>query len=305
MKTICACVTTFLFSLGLWACGHPAPASGEFLSGQPITAGTEKEASSYPLDAEMGEPETKDDNTIILPEEDQVQSLLSFLKTATLPLGNTMYVWGGGWNEEDTGAGPEATTLGVSPRWKSFADGQNSDYDHRKFRYQIHDGLDCSGYVGWIAYNTFETENGREGYVFKSTDVAEAFASLGFGDYLPAGKIRDWKPGDIASMNGHVWISLGTCEDGSVLLIHSSPPGVRLSGTAAPSGESDALRLAKELMQAHFPDWYARFPDCEVSGDYLTSAGQLRWNLETFPDSEEIRKTSPRELMCLLFPAEN
>ena len=38
-------------------------------------------------------------------------TLENLLKTALLPIGNTMYIYGGGWNEEDTGAGIEAMTI--------------------------------------------------------------------------------------------------------------------------------------------------------------------------------------------------
>ena len=47
-------------------------------------------------------------------------SLERFLEIAIEPVGQTMYVWGGGWNEEDTGAGVEAVTIGVSDHWASF-----------------------------------------------------------------------------------------------------------------------------------------------------------------------------------------
>ncbi len=93
-----------------------------------------------------------------------------------------MYVWGGSWNEEDTAAGIEACTIGVSPRWAEFAAMQSAHYNYRYTRYQIHDGLDCSGYVGWAVYNTFESENGREGYVVKSTNMAKNFADRGWGE---------------------------------------------------------------------------------------------------------------------------
>ena len=41
-------------------------------------------------------------------------TLKELLLTALQPVGSTMYVWGGGWNEADTGAGPDAVTIGVS-----------------------------------------------------------------------------------------------------------------------------------------------------------------------------------------------
>ena len=51
-------------------------------------------------------------------------SLAKLLLLAKEPLCNTMYVWGGGWNEADTGAGLEARSLDVSPAWASFASKQ-------------------------------------------------------------------------------------------------------------------------------------------------------------------------------------
>ena len=35
------------------------------------------------------------------------KTLENLLKTALLPIGKTMYIYGGGWNEKDTGAGIE------------------------------------------------------------------------------------------------------------------------------------------------------------------------------------------------------
>lgn len=95
-----------------------------------------------------------------------------FIETALMPVGRTMYVYGGGWNREDTGAGADAVTIGVSPRWEEFFREQGSDYDYTKTRYQIHDGLDCSGFVGWAVYNTLFAESGGEGFVTKASEIA-------------------------------------------------------------------------------------------------------------------------------------
>ena len=176
-------------------------------------------------------------------------TLLNFLMTAKEPLGKTMYVWGGGWNEEDTAAGEEASSIGVSPRWEEYAAMQDAAYNYETTRYQIHDGLDCSGYVGWTVYNVFETRDGNDGYVGKATRMAEDFASRGWGSYTPASEVSDWKPGDIMSMKGHVWIALGMCADGSVLMLHASPPGVLLCGTLLEDGGTSlAVDLARQYM---------------------------------------------------------
>lgn len=231
-------------------------------------------------------------------------SMENLLLTAKKPLGNTMYIWGGGWNEADTGAGIEAVTIGVSPRWKEYAALQDSTYNYKDTEYQIHDGLDCSGYVGWVVYNVFETENGsseEDGYVVKATTMAETFADNGWGTYRKASEVTEWKPGDIMSMEGHVWISLGMCDDGSVLLIHSSPPGVRICGTFLADGSrSQAIELAEQCMRENYPVWYARYPECGVKNNYLTTAGQMRWN-DILSDENGIREMNAYEVMEFLF----
>lgn len=45
---------------------------------------------------------------------DNQKTLQNFLTIAMQPVDQTMYVWGGGWNEEDTGAGQDARRIGVS-----------------------------------------------------------------------------------------------------------------------------------------------------------------------------------------------
>ena len=229
-------------------------------------------------------------------------SILDFLKIATQPVGSTMYIWGGGWNEEDTGAGIEAVTLGVSPQWAEFAARQGSGYDMDNTRYQIHDGLDCSGYVGWVVYNVLETENGRPGYVMSSTKMAQTYADMGLGTYIPASEMRAWQAGDIMSMKGHVWIAVGQCADGSVLFLHASPPGVMFSGTKMPDGsESQATGLAERIMRDYYPNWYARFPESARPHSYLTESSAMRWSADVLPDDEGLRNMTAEEIVEMLF----
>lgn len=266
---------------------------GSTAAGQPAD-GVEKEIQLPVMEAE------------VLAGRDAAQpgkrTLYNLLLTAIEPLGHTMYVWGGGWNEEDTAAGEEARSIGESPRWKEFFELQDSSYNYETTRYQIHDGLDCSGYVGWMIYNVFETADGEPGYVEKATGMAEAFAAKGWGSYTPAGKVTDWKPGDIMSMKGHVWISLGMCEDQSVVLLHASPPGVILSGTSLSEGQkSQAAELAETYMRKCYPDWYEKYPECARGYHYLTDSGQLRWNKETLADEERIQEMTAEEVLQKLF----
>ena len=207
-------------------------------------------------------------------------------RTALLPVGSTMYVWGGGWNEEDNGAGTGATTIGLYPRWAEFAGQQDDTYVAKEHRYEILNGLDCSGYIGWLVYNLFEQESGRDGYVFKSTETAAQYSALGWGEYLE--QPEEFRPGDIVSMKGHVWLSLGTCEDGSVALVHASPPGVSLCGTLSPEGEeTQAVALARRYMEEYYPDWQKKYPNRGVGHSYLEHVTLMRWNEETLSDAQK------------------
>lgn len=234
--------------------------------------------------------------------EPELPTLLSFLKHAMQPVGQTMYVWGGGWNEEDTGAGVDAVTLGMNPGWAAFAALQDSSYDFENYRFRIHDGLDCSGYVGWVVYNTLETENGREGYVYKAAKMAQALAERGLGEYIPARELTDYQPGDILSMPGHIWICIGRCEDGSLLLVHSRGAGVSIYGTRLADGSrSDAIRLAGTVMQTHFPEWYARYPAITAAYSYHQTSSAMRWSDQVLRDPEGIRDMTAEEIIALLF----
>ena len=279
-----------LLMLAFSGCSGDAPAT----STQSIPV-TESSAAPKPS-TETSIPSTT------MPQEPEQVSILDFLEIAAAPVGSTMYVWGGGWNEADTGAGIEAVTLGLSERWAAFAKEQDSGYNYKDHRYQIHDGLDCSGYVGWAVYNVMETENGGKGYVSSSTGMAQVLADRGLGEYISREDMDRWLPGDIMSMKGHVWISLGMCGDGSVLLLHSSPPGVIFCGTALADGsDSQAVKLAQTIMSTHYPDWYARYPDCSRSASYLEKSSAMRWNTNVLADKEGIRQMSAEQVVNLLF----
>lgn len=243
------------------------------------------------------------EETKIIPKK---KTLLYFLRTALLPVGKTMYVYGGGWNEEDTGAGTEAVTLGLSEEWEKFAVRQDAWYDHTRYRYQIHKGLDCSGYVGWVLYNTLETENGHTGYVMPAEKMAENFAKRGFGTFLSQEEKKEFLPGDIVSMKGHVWISLGMCEDSSVLLVHASPPGVILCGTCLPAVDGvpkqkgQAVFLAEGYMQSYVPNWYEKYPDCGRGSFYTTQSSVMRWDNTVLTDPEGIQNMSPEKVLVYL-----
>ncbi|MDO4522904.1 MAG: hypothetical protein Q4B57_07145 [Eubacteriales bacterium] len=233
-------------------------------------------------------------------------TLKQLLQTALQPVGSTMYVWGGAWNIQDVAAGMEAKTIGVGPTWKEYFMRQTRHYDYRKTRYQIHNGLDCSGYVGWCIYNILNTKNGRKGYVMPAEWMAEYFAAWGWGEYTDKRKVKSHRPGDIMSSSGHVYIVVGECADGSVVLMHSSPPGVQISGTATPRGKanSQAVRLARKYMKKYFPKWYKKYPENARGVGYLRDYHRMRWDLSgktIMTDPDGYRNMSAKQVLKDLF----
>ncbi|MCR5214227.1 MAG: hypothetical protein K6E10_07405 [Eubacterium sp.] len=241
--------------------------------------------------------------------EGQKKSIKGFLQTAMKPMGTTMYIYGGGWNEEDTGAGDEARSIGLSDKWAEFASQQTSSYNYKDYDYKkdvnvIHLGLDCSGFVGWALYNTLETEDGNAGYVDYYNRVLERLEREGYGTLTMASGVTDYKAGDIMKTASHVWIVIGSCQDGSVVLLHSSPPGVMLSGTATPDGtkNSQANTLATYYMKTYYSDWYSRYPDSSRGASYLSSYNQFRWTVsDAFADDEKYQSMNATEVLYDLF----
>ena len=242
-------------------------------------------------------------------KSDKTATMEELFQVALAPVGNTMYVWGGGWNTESEAAGDGATQLGVSPKWAEFASMQDETYDYKEHRFELENGLDCSGYVGWVMYNLFEEEEGKEGYVTLSTQMAADFATRGWGKLIK--NPHKLLPGDIVSMEGHVWISLGTCADGSVLLVHSSPPGVSVCGTPVPKNmknqdlqneehESIAIQLAKKYMSERYPDWQKKYPNRAVSDAYLEDIAVFRWSEKKLLDAKRYQSLSGEEIIDLL-----
>lgn len=227
----------------------------------------------------------------------------ALLKHSLEPIGTTMYVWGGGWNKEDTAGGKETKTIGLSPKWKEFASKQDATYDYNQYEYQIHDGLDCSGYIGWVVYNTMETKNNQTNYVKESGSILKYYKQKGFGKIIPAQDIKNYKPGDLLANSEHIYMVLGQYKDGSVLLVHSSPPGVRIAGTPDQEGDLDsqAITAAKKIMEREYPAWYHKYPDCMADISFLTDYDQFRWNSKTMKDAKKIQKLDARQIVHLLY----
>ena len=246
--------------------------------------------------------EDQKEKPVVKEEVKEEYTLTKLIETAMEPVGETMYIWGGGWNEEDTGSGIDTRRMGVSKRWKEFYEQQNSGYNFQTTMYQIHDGLDCSGYIGWILYNVFEKEDNKPGYVSLSGDMIDDFVSRGWGTKTDNTSITNYECGDILANDGHVFLVLAQCDDGSLLIAHSAPPGVRISGTPALDYtlNSEAVMLADQIMSTYYPDWYQRYPECAAEYSYLMDYDQFRWN-DTLKDVDHLRDKTAEQLVDYIF----
>lgn len=281
------------------------------------------------------------------------KTLKNFLATAMEPVGTALYVYGGTWDWQDVNSSNQSMTIGLSQSWLDFFQSQDksyhyknptpaeSYYPHNAWNQYYYAGIDCSGYVGWSVYNLMNTKDSTvadsKGYVMSATKQAGVFASnegwgtMDMGDVLmdeATGKPwvdedgdgrrvytgHEFKPGDIFSMNGHVWISLGTCKDGSIVFTHSTPntsngAGVQISAIG-PDKNCEAYRLANQYMNQYFPAWSERYGDqvlcltfdsyTNVSGD---KAGKFSWNLENgvLSDPDGYADMTPAEILADLF----
>ena len=226
------------------------------------------------------------------------------VKTALIPLGHTMYVYGGGWNEDDTFASIEARTIGESSAWRNFFLTQTSSYNFKKFLHCSTLGLDCTGYIGWVIYNLLNTQNNLDGYVFKSNELGYRLNELGLGSVSKCTCPLTHQCGDIffSPKHSHAYISLGECQDKSVLLLHSSPPGVILSGTSSPccsASRSQAQKCARKFMQINYPDWFAKFPQCNRGTDYLSDYHRFRFYRTVVPDPDNFTLCPPSYILSL------
>ena len=263
-------------------------------------------------------------------------TLGNFLATALEPVGIALYIYGGGWDWQDEGSSIQAETIGISPDWIRFFYQQNEDFTYRDedaaksfypyggFNEYYYAGLDCSGYLGWVVYNTLHDISGEEGYVVSSTGFAKGLADRGFGDWtkevtLPDGSRETaMKPGDIMSIKGHVWISLGTCPDGSVVIVHSTPSqsrtghpggGVQI-GAVGNSENCEAFVLADYYMSQYYPEWYRRYgvslktPETYFESKNATT-GRFTWFVtgenSVLTDPEGFGELTPAEVLSRLF----
>ena len=221
------------------------------------------------------------------------KTLKTYLQNAMVPVGRTLYIWGGGWGDSDS------SIIGYQKQWNTFFTKHNkASYNYDNYRYSYGNGLDCSGFAAWTIYNTLYTKSGMADLVCKSSSVAGNYNSRGWASLSKNGSDSVFKPGDVVSMDGHVWISLGQCSDKSILLVHSSPKGVQISGTAG-----KAATLAKYYMRKYFPEW--PYEARTVGSGYLSYVGKARWKVSggVLKDPEGIQKMSANQCMKAILGA--
>ena len=107
----------------------------------------------------------------------------------------------------------------------------------------------------------------------------------------------------MVSKSGHVWIVIGQCSDGSVVVIHATPPYIQLGGTVSSTGSinSEAIELANEDMKMYYPVAYERYGVKVLDRSYLTGVNHFTWSSSILSDSEGYRRKKPAEILNDLF----
>ncbi len=227
-----------------------------------------------------------------------VYTIKNLLQTAMLPVGNTLYVYGGGWNWQDTGACTEPDPL----EWMRFFHAHAADYDydtganrdsffpHGEWNEYYYAGLDCSGYMGFTVSSLLTVDGMSDDYTVKAASFAQNLANHGFG--TKSRSMAGARPGDIVSAGNHVWMVVGVCGDGSIVLLDSTPspgkngrrgggPALRALGANA---SCEANQLAQYYMKNVYGGWYNYFENTMVNpGAYTTFSladnGRFSWDL--------------------------
>ncbi len=261
-----------------------------------------------------------------------LRTVKNYLATALEPVGTALYVYGGTWDWQDVASSPQGRTIGIPQTWIDFFQQQDANFSYRNDNdytsttYQFglwnqyhYAGVDCSGYVGWSVYNVMNTRSNMpdtDYYVGGANTRAKRLAEAGFGEYTREFTAADFKPGDIMSMSGHCWICLGTCEDGSIVIAHSTPSdskngqgggGIQISGVSD-KPNSQAYQLAKYYMEKYYPEWSSRYDAVQRGMSYVTNIsnsnnGKFSWTIGRagLTDPDGFRDMSAEQVLAELF----
>lgn len=234
------------------------------------------------------------------------KTIKNYLAGALQPVGQALYVWGGGWND--------STRKGLSPtmtQWYNKWTSNPSGYDYNNYRNlsttNRAKGFDCSGFVGWSAYQVMQTQSGvGYGYTVVSGEIGSYYKGKGWGSIITQSYLskNGWtlKPGDIGYNDGHTWIVIGQCSDKSAVIVHSTPQaGVQISGTTTPTGSysSEAVALAKKYMSMY--SGYSIFNYHPSVGNYIRNGNFLRWNGNTLSDPDGYYNMTADQILYDLF----
>ena len=245
----------------------------------------------------IGGVEIRADGKASRTESQAIGTLTKFLKTMIQPVGNTLYVWGGGHDAWTDGDG---LRIGMNPKWKQFYNQQGASYNYTKHRYEYQNGLDCSGLVSWAVYNTYNTKSNQKETAYSSTSTGfpAYLTNKGFGSH---GKVSGgtFTPGDVVSMTGHVWVVLGMCSDGSLVIVHATPPVVQISGTVNTAGStnSEAVKLAKAYMKKYYSDAAGKYNLCIASKAYVNNVDRFHWSSSSMRDPDGLRNMTAAQVL--------
>ncbi len=271
------------------------------------------------------------------------KTLKNLIGTALEPVGAALYVYGGGWDWQDENSSNRSMTIGLPQSWTDFFNEQGLDYNYRNdsdpahsyygrhYNEYYYGGLDCSGYVGWVLYNVMNTESKTvtedKGYVASAVGMAKGLANFGWGIMDMGDTVRidaegrvwrcfagsEFKPGDIFSMNGHIWICVGTCDDESIVILHSTPnmtggSGVQISAIGRDKG-CEAYILADYYMNTYYDKWSERYgrkvlclPFDRYACAYGNDAGKFSWNLSgLMKDPDGYADMTPADILKELY----
>lgn len=277
------------------------------------------------------------------------RTLKNFLAASLRPAGQVLYIYGGGWNYDDTGGDESSVQIGLSKKWETFFGEQNEEFSYEDYRIngynKYHDlGLDCSGFIGWAVYNTMNTtgaktsselqtfrmynisgqRTGQRGKiagtscVVRASEMAWRYAKeYGWGAFCGhTVGCESFQPGDIFSMDGHVWICIGVCRDRSLVILHSTPSPSRLGcpgggvqlGAVGETTDCQAYQLASYYMRTFCPEWSRRYEAVLKDPEQYTKTGcekcgRFRWfdDARGLRDPDGVAHMEAAEVLNMLF----
>ena len=225
-------------------------------------------------------------------------------------------------------------------------------------------GMDCVGYASWVLFRTFNDRSFNDPSLavygsdyWKHLEFFQVHANFftsmlyhrDFGTFhrglaienVPSPNFEESliNAGDVVSISGHVFIVLGVAEDGSSVIMHSSPSGgtantpperrpggiywdngagAQLTSVAASAGPASgaagrftnrSFELAGHYSRTFFPEWYRRYPVRGELHTYYNSAaaqpanGVLRWHDDErgLTDPDGFREMLIDDILAIMF----